>query len=99
MKYPKESKRFCPRCKKHTAVTASQMKQRARNSARPSSKGSKLRVRGRGLRRGAGNFGKYSKTGIKAKKLTKKIVIKFVCKECKKAHQTSGIRAKKMEFI
>lgn len=102
MKVPKEIKRYCPSCKKHTPMTASLMKQRARNSTRPLSRGSKIRVRGRGQRRGAGNLGRYSKPTkpkMSGKKLTKKIVVKFVCKECKKIHQARGVRTKKIEMV
>ena len=61
MKLKKTVKRHCPYCKKHTEHNVAQAKKKGRNAAHPQSKGSKKRVSDRGLRRGAGNLGRYSK--------------------------------------
>ena len=102
MKKPKTIKRLCPYCKKHTEHKMTQAKRRT--NTHPLSKGSKKRLRRRGLARGIGNLGKISRGAISSfkmtgKKATKKTDFRFECKECKKSHQQkSGIRAKRVEF-
>lgn len=102
MKIPKAIQRYCPYCKKHTEHKVSQTKKKQASSL---SHGSKYRARKRGVARGHGNLGRYSKpavtkfkrTGAKA---TKKTDLRYECKECKKQHvQKKGIRAKKVEFV
>ncbi len=103
MKIPKEMKRHCPFCKKHTIHTVSQAKRKAKGSKRPLGKGSKIRTKLRGFWKGTGNLGKYSKPPkpkMVGKKLTKKTDFRYTCRECKKTHaQKKGIRAKKVELI
>ena len=103
VKVPKQMKRYCAKCKKHTTQKVSSSKNRGRNAARPLSKGSKVRVRARGERRGAGNQGKYSKPTkpkMSGKKLTKKTDFRYKCSVCNKTSmQSKGLRAKKVEFI
>ena len=101
MKIPKEKKRYCPHCKKHTVHKVMQSKKKQPSSL---SYGSKYRARLRGRARGHGNYGRYSKPAITkwkmtGKKGTKKTDLRFECKECKKQQvQKKGIRAKKVEF-
>lgn len=100
MKLPKETRRYCKYCKKHTGqklelVSAA----RARGSLR---RGSPLRAKLRG-HRGYGNLGRYSKPPIsrwkRKTKSTKKSNIIYVCKECGKATpQSKGIRISKLEI-
>ncbi len=103
MKIKKTVNRFCPYCKKHTEAKVSLAKKKGRNAARPMSRGSVSRVKARGLRRGAGNWGKYSKPPkpkMSGKKLSKKTDFRFTCKECTKTYsQASGFRAKKVELV
>jgi large subunit ribosomal protein L44e len=102
MKKPKEMKRLCPYCKKHTIHKVAQNKKKSSSSQ---SRGSKYRARERGLARGKGNLGRYSKPAVTkfkrtGKKGTKKTDLRYTCKECKKAHmQKKGIRAKRVEFV
>ncbi|MBI1969178.1 50S ribosomal protein L44e [Candidatus Woesearchaeota archaeon] len=102
MKIPKNVKRYCPYCKKHTEHKASQNKKKSPSSMRY---GSKIRARKRGRARGYGNLGRYSKPAVTqfkmtGKKQTKKTDFRYECKECKKMHmQDHGIRAKKVEFV
>ncbi len=67
------------------------------------SRGSKVRVRARGLRRGFGNLGRYSKPPkpkMGGKKLSKKTDFRYTCKVCNKTHtQAKGFRAKKIELV
>lgn len=101
MKSKKTIKRYCKNCKKHTEHKVVQAKQATRSSAHPLSRGSTKRLRKRNERRGFGNLNRYSKptkpkrTGAK---VSKKIVFKLTCNECKKSSQLSMGRAKKLEF-
>jgi len=105
MKLPKTIKRHCPYCKKHTDHKVSQAKRRTPSSTHPLGYGSKKRARLRGSARGAGNLGRYSKPAVtkfkmSGKKASKKTDLRYQCTVCKKTHvQSSGIRAKKVEFV
>jgi large subunit ribosomal protein L44e len=103
MKIRKTIKRYCPFCKKHTEHKVSLAKKKGRNAAHPMSRGSKNRAKKRGLRRGAGNLGRYSKPPkpkMTGKKLSKKTDFRFTCKECNKTQtQKKGFRAKKVELV
>ncbi len=102
MKIPKSIKRLCVKCKNHTDHKVAQNKKRTPSAL---SKGSKYRARLRGLARGLGGRGRYSKPAVTkwkrtGAKSTKKTDLRYTCSKCKKAScQKSGIRAKKVEFI
>ncbi|PIZ52521.1 50S ribosomal protein L44e [Candidatus Woesearchaeota archaeon CG_4_10_14_0_2_um_filter_33_13] len=102
MKIPKTIKKFCRKCKKHTQQKVTQNKKK---TASPLSHGSKVRAKLRGLARGIGNLGRYSKPAVtkfkrSGAKNTKKTDLRYTCTECKKAScQSKGIRAKKVEFV
>ena len=103
MKMRKTVRRYCPFCKKHTEQKVSLAKKRGRSAAHTMSRGSTTRIRMRGLRRGYGNLGRYSKPPkpkMSGKKLSKKTDFRFTCKECSKTHtQGKGFRAKKVELV
>ena len=88
MKLPKETKRYCPYCKKHSEQIVLTAKQRGRSSSHPLSRWSNSRVISRGLKSGYGNKGRFSKPGAKDTKMktkvTKRITILYKCKVCKK---------------
>jgi len=102
MKLPKTGKRLCKTCKKHTIHKVSQTK---RKTASPLTKGSKVRAKKRGQARGIGGHGKYSRPAVTkfkrtGAKNTKKTDLRYACSVCKKIScQSSGIRAKKVEFV
>ena len=103
MKIPKKVNRFCRKCKKHTEHSVSQAKKKERGSLK---KGSISRSRKRGLGRGYGNLGKWgskpalSKWKMAGVKSSKKVDLRFKCKECGKSSvQNKGFRSKKVEFI
>jgi len=103
MKIPKKTRRFCPHCRKHTEHKIALARQGGRNSSHPQSRWSTSRVQKRGLRRGRGNLGRFSKPAIKSwkrkTKATKKSVLVYTCSECKKAHLTKqGIRSSKLQI-
>lgn len=101
MKIPKIRKRYCPYCKIHTEHKVTETKRKNPSSL---SYGSKKRARKRGLARGHGNLGRYSKPAVTSFKMTgskttKKTDLRYECKQCKKTHvQKKGIRAKRVEF-
>jgi ribosomal protein L44E len=88
MKLPKELKRHCPYCGEHTVQTILHQKQRSRSTSHPMSRWGPMRVHARGLRRGAGNDGKFSKKPPKDQKMksktTKRITLLYKCKKCGK---------------
>jgi len=103
MKVPKEIKRYCPKCRKHTLHTVGAAKQKSRSAAHPMSRGSASREKSRSLRGGTGNLGRRSKKGPKdwkrKTKTTKRITLEYKCKECKKTHQIKkAIRTGRVEI-
>ncbi|MBI2573689.1 50S ribosomal protein L44e [Candidatus Woesearchaeota archaeon] len=102
MKIPKTITRLCKHCKKHTQQKVALNKRKAASSL---SRGSKVRSRLRGLARGVGSHGRYSKPAVTkfkraGAKNTKKTDIRYTCNECKKSScQPSGIRSKRVELI
>ena len=103
MKLPKETQRYCPKCKKHTKHAVDTAKQKSRSSACSQSRGSIPRAKARGLRSGTGNKGRWgSKPAIKSwkrkTKVTRRVGILYRCSECKKAHGTKkAIRSSRIE--
>lgn len=92
MKVPKIQRRFCPYCKKHTENEIQMIK------------GKKKRVLAKGERRykrklkGFGSFPKAFPKG--REKPTKKLDLRYKCKECGKSHVIGkGFRVKKFEVI
>jgi large subunit ribosomal protein L44e len=102
VKFPKKVKKYCPKCKKHSEMDVKQVRAAGRSSAHPLSKGSNVRIWLRGLRRGFGNYGRYSKptkpkrTGAKQ---SKKVLLLYKCKTCSKSIQSCRPRAKKVEMV
>ena len=103
MKIPKQIKRHCPKCKKHTEHKVTQSKKRTPGSKHPLAQFAKKRA---GFGKGKGNLGKYgskppvSKFKMTGKKTTKKLDLRYECKECKKQTvQSKGIRTKKLELV
>ena len=101
MKIPKKTKRFCPKCKKHTEQKISLV---SSGGKRGSMKwGGRARIMLRGGWRGKGNMGRYSKkpvTQYKSKvKTTKKSNLKYTCKVCNKSTvQKKGMRVGKIQL-
>ncbi len=102
MKIPKVQKRYCKYCRKHTECKVAQNKRKTASSL---SQGSKYRARNRGLARGNGNLGRYSKPAVtkfkrSGAKSTKKTDLRYACQTCKKTSvQSKGIRAKRVEMV
>lgn len=102
MKIPKITRRYCPKCKKHTQHTISLAKKKDRSTLKH---GAIKRAKKRGLGRGAGNLGRWGSKGSMSKwkrygaKISKKQDIRYKCKECGKTTAIKRAkRAKKLEF-
>lgn len=86
-------------------MALTEAKKRTRSTAHPMSRGSNSRMRARGLRRGFGNYNKYSKPAISkfkrtGAKISKKVDLRFKCNICNKTWvQNEGFRTKKLELI
>ncbi|MCS7134301.1 MAG: 50S ribosomal protein L44e [Candidatus Pacearchaeota archaeon] len=100
MKFPKETRRYCPYCKKHTKHTISILSAgRQRGSLR---RGSLARARKRGLGRGKGNLGRWGSKRAVSKwkrriKSTQRKVLLYKCQECGKIKgKSQGIRTSKI---
>ena len=103
MKLPKETRRYCPYCKKHTAQVIQTAKQRSRSATHPLSRGSSSREQKRGVRGGYGNQGRRSRKGPKdwkrKSKITKRITIMYKCKVCNKMKaRNKSIRSSRIEI-
>lgn len=98
MKIPKTTKRYCPYCKKKTEQKIKLVSTGAKRGTL--TRGSKSRAKKRGLNRGIGNKGRYSKPAVskfkRKTKTTKKTNLMYTCKECKKSkYQKKGKRSGK----
>ncbi len=105
MKIPKEIKRYCPSCKKHTTQKVKNEKNRGRNKTTPLSKFSQIRLKLKGRTTGTGNTGRYARGALNSwkrynKKHSKRIDLRFTCTECKKTNTASGkaLRTKKIQI-
>jgi len=104
MKLPKETRRYCPYCRKHTITSIDTAKQKSRSAARPLSRGSSSRAESRGLKKGYGNKGKWgSKPPVsrwkRKTKVTRRMTLMYRCKECGKAKGASrSIRSGRIEI-
>ena len=103
MKLPKETRRYCPYCRKHTIHSIDTVKQKARSSAHPMSRWGNTRTKLRNYRAGMGNLGRFSKPAVKDRKMktkvTRRISVSFKCKECKKMHNIKkAIRSGRIEI-
>ncbi len=93
MKYPKTVRTYCPVCRKHTEHSVKQVKKKARGKAHPMSQSVKR------FERKIKGYGSFPRPNPKGEgKPTKKLDLRFVCKECKKMHTKKGFRVKKFEL-
>jgi len=102
MKLPKETNRYCGKCRKHTKHSIGVAKQKSRSATRPLSRGSASREKARGLRSGNGNLGKRSKPAVKnwkrKTKVTRRMTPMYTCSECNRTKgKWRSIRAGRIE--
>jgi len=90
MKIPKKIRTYCPKCRKHTEHSVSQVKKRA---ARALSWGQ------RQFARVTAGYGSQPRSEQKTfYKTAKKVALLLRCNECGKAHPRKGFRSKKVTF-
>ncbi|MCW1296765.1 MAG: 50S ribosomal protein L44e [Candidatus Parvarchaeota archaeon] len=97
MKIPKQIKRYCPYCRKHTLHKVIQVK-----SGKKRSSLSKGQRRFKKIMKGYGGFPrpKMEKGSKYGAKVTKKLDLRFKCTVCNKTHtQKYGRRTKKFELV
>jgi len=91
MKFPKEVRIYCPKCKRHTLHIVEISKKRPRRTL---AHGQRRFLR---KMKGYGSFPKENPKG--REKSVKKVDLKFKCKECGTKHaHGEGFRVKKLEF-
>lgn len=97
MKIPKKTKRYCPYCKKQTEQKIKLVSTGGKRGTL--TRGSKSRAQQRGLNRGIGNKGRYSRKPPaqqkRKTKTTKKPNIMYTCQECKKSKYRSSQKNKR----
>jgi len=97
MKIPKTVNRYCPYCNKRTEQKVKLIGTGGKRGTLR--RGSKERARLRGLNRGIGNKGRFSKPAVskfkRKSKTTKKTNIMYTCSVCKKSKYRQGRRNKR----
>lgn len=91
MKYPKEIRTYCPYCNSHMVHKVEKVKRGRASSMKWSARQEKRRSK-------VGNRGKFSKVPGGAKP-TKKINIRYRCKECGGAHTRKSFRVSRFELV
>jgi large subunit ribosomal protein L44e len=97
MKLPKTVNRYCPYCNKKTEQRVKIIGTGGKRGTLR--RGSKERAKMRGLNRGIGNKGRFSKPAVskfkRKSKTTKKTNIMYTCSVCKKSKYRQGRRNKR----
>jgi len=101
MKLPKKIKRYCKYCRKHTEQAVSNVSSGHKRGSMK--RGAIQRARLRGLARGMGSHGRYSKPAMaswkRKTKSVKKTNLMWTCTVCKKSTiQKKGFRTGKLTF-
>jgi len=104
MKHKKIVRAYCIKCKKHQEHKVSVAKAGGRNKTHPLSRGSRRRMRLRGLDRGYGNKGRVSRGAVSSwkrtgAKVSKKVDLKLTCNNCQTSQIKNMGRTKKMELV
>lgn len=87
---PRKIRTFCPHCKKHTQHEVHTVKKRARGE---------LSWGQRHFREVYKGYGGFPRPKPSSEKPTKKVDLRFKCKECGKEHMRGkGFRIKTLEF-
>lgn len=87
---PRKIKRYCPYCKKHTVHDVDKVKKR---------KAGELKQGQRRFRRVMGGYRGFPRPKPEGReKTSKRIALKYKCSICKKSHQPSNIRTKKLDI-
>jgi len=90
MKFPKIVKTYCPTCKRHTQHEVEIVKKKPRG---------KLTKGERAFQRKLAGYGSFPRPKPSGEKPTKKLDLRYKCKECGKKHtKGKGFRVKKFEL-
>ncbi|MFA5772084.1 MAG: 50S ribosomal protein L44e [Thermoplasmata archaeon] len=90
MKLPREIKRYCPYCKKHTMHEVERVRKK---------KASELKWGQRRFRKVTAGYRGFPRAKPEGReKPTRRVALRYRCTKCKKAHQSPCIRAKKFEI-
>jgi len=87
---PRKIKRYCPYCKKHTIHDVDKVKTRKAGELKQGQR------RFRRVMKGYRGFPRPKPEG--REKTSKRIALKYKCSTCKKSHQPSNIRTKKLDI-
>lgn len=91
MKFPKTMKTFCPICKKHTEHSVEIAKKKPRRTLAQGQRRFLRKLKG---------YTSFPRPKPDYEKATKKLDLRFKCKECGKKHERGqGWRAKKFELV
>jgi len=91
MKMPKEVRILCPYCKKYTQHTVEIVKKRPRRTLSLGQRKFLKKLKG---------YGSFPRPKPDYEKPTKKIDLRFKCKECGKKHtKGKGFRVKKFQLV
>lgn len=89
MKMPREIKTYCPYCQHHTSHEIERIKKR---------KASELKWGQRRFRKVTAGYGGFPRAKPSGEKATRRVALRYRCKECKKAHQRPCKRARRFEL-
>ncbi len=99
IKIPKETKRHCPHCKKHTVHKVEIVKTAGRRSTSALKAGSRYRKKKLEKGYGSSPYPVIEHGRKHGAKTTKKVLLRFTCTECGKKHQIKRAqRLKKAEL-
>ena len=91
MKVPQIINSYCPHCKKHQKIEVERVKKK---------KASELKWGQRRFRKVMQGYGGFPRPKPEGReKPTKRVYLRYRCKQCKKAHHRPNMRAKKFEFV
>jgi large subunit ribosomal protein L44e len=91
MKMPRVVRGHCPHCNKHADLEVERVRKRPASELRAGQR------QFRRVMRGYGGFPRPKPEG--REKPTKRIHLRYRCKECGKAHQRVAFRAKRFELV
>jgi len=91
MRMPKVIRTYCPYCRRHTLHEIEKVKRR---------RASELKAGQRRFRRATSGYGGFPRPRYENReKPTKRLNIRFRCKECGRAHTRPTWRAKRFELV
>ena len=91
IKFPKEVRIYCNFCRKHTLHTVEIVKKKSRGKMRQGERRFRKKLKG---------YGSFPRPKPDYEKATKKLDLRYKCKECGKKHtKGQGFRVKKFEIV